>query len=127
MKQRKHDVDVIYEGVLFDIAADKLVAGERLQSQYLMAIEQAVHPNTVLKAMNRLSDEGILGSVPQSHRFVVPRAVMRAKRKAVALVDGRLFADVADAARAGYSDDQIMATVRDAIGAARHDARNGKA
>ncbi len=66
----------LMERIQMDIVSDKYHAGDKLPSVRDLAIEAAVNPNTMQKALSELERVGLVYSQRTSGRFITEDATM---------------------------------------------------
>lgn len=88
--------------------------GGRLMSIRDMALKMGVNPNTMTRVYAELENEKIVETRRGMGTFVAddPELINRLKRQ---VIDERLATVVGSLAEAGFSDEQIMSSVRTAL------------
>jgi GntR family transcriptional regulator len=102
----------IQDQVRYGIAAGLLHPGEQLPTVRALAVDLSVNPNTVIRAYSELEREGVLVTEQGSGTFVgSPPAAIPPSRERRAKLEGLCAEFLAEAARFGFSADEVIRAV----------------
>jgi GntR family transcriptional regulator len=93
------------------VATGQLQPGQQMPSVRVISRELSVNPNTVQKAISRLTDEGVLASHPGSGSFVADRRpTPRAER--ISALKPLIEQLVIESAHHGLTTDELLDLIR---------------
>src|SRR5437773_2149325 len=106
----------IQDQIRYGIGSGLLNPAEQLPTVRALAVELAVNPNTVIKAYSELEREGILTTEQGSGTFVAAeQPVILSKENRQAKLESLCLEFLAQAARYGFSSDDIIGAIRTLI------------
>lgn len=109
----------IIDQVRYGVASGALTAGEQLPTVRALAVELAVNPNTVIKAYTELEREGLVTTEQGSGTFIaspLPGSPPPGQRQAK--LEGLCAEFLAEAARYGFSAQEVIRAIRALAGKA---------
>jgi GntR family transcriptional regulator len=103
----------IQDQIRYGIASGKLQPGEQLPTVRALAVDLAVHPNTVIKAYSELERLGVLTTEQGSGTFVAPRpAVALTSEDRQAKLQALCAEFLGQVAQYGFSPEDVIRTIR---------------
>ena len=105
--------------VRFAVAAGRLVAGERLPSVRVLAVEVRVNPNTVSRAWRELARDGVVETRRGEGVYVAQGGLELCRALRDERISERLGRAVAEARGGGLDEDEVTELVRAALEAWR--------
>ena len=104
----------LMERIQMDIIAGKYKPGDKLPSVRDLAVEAAVNPNTMQKALSELERNGLVYSQRTSGRFITDDEMMlkKLKREQASYYISEFFENMR---QLGFSDEEILALIQEAI------------
>jgi GntR family transcriptional regulator len=105
----------IVDGVRMQIACGDLAVGVKLPSVRGLAMQLTVNPNTVAKAYNELTSQGLVESRQGLGLFVAAPRQMLSDAEQQKLLDEALASFINEVAYLDFSDQDVIAAVTDAL------------
>lgn len=103
----------IQDQIRYAVVAGQLQPGEQLPTIRALAVELSVNPNTVIKAYSELEREGILTTEQGSGTFVTGQATTKLSAgDRRAKLDSLCLEFVAQAARYGFSPEEVLTAIK---------------
>lgn len=122
-----HSPTPLFEQIAFAvkeaIARGDLQAGERLPSVRELAQQLAINPNTVVRAYDVLTNDGVVVRRQGQGCFVTGRASTRNGRERRRQLDELVQRTVTEAFHLGFTADEIRATCEQALAGLRFPER----
>lgn len=103
--------DQIVRQVKYAVADRSLRSGQRLPSVRELATQLAVNPNTVVRAMNQLRNDGVVESQRGRGMIVAAGALEQCRRDRRELLATRIEDVLTEALRSGWGPDEILRVV----------------
>jgi GntR family transcriptional regulator len=103
----------IQDQIRYGITSGRLLPGEQLPTVRALAVDLAVHPNTVIKAYSELERLGILTTEQGSGTFIAPSpaaTVTSADRQAK--LDALCAEFLGEVAKYGFSPEDVIRAIR---------------
>lgn len=104
----------LMERIQMDIVAGRYHAGDKLPSVRDLALEAAVNPNTMQKALSELERSGLVYSQRTSGRFITEDETMIKKMKRD-LAHGHIIEFIEKMRQLGFSEADTIALIQDVI------------
>lgn len=104
----------LMERIQMDIVAGRYHAGDKLPSVRDLALEAAVNPNTMQKALSELERSGLVYSQRTSGRFITEDETMIQNMK-VELARGHIIEFIEKMRQLGFSESDTIALIQDVI------------
>lgn len=104
----------LMERIQMDIVAGRYHAGDKLPSVRDLALEAAVNPNTMQKALSELERSGLVYSQRTSGRFITEDETMIKKMKRD-LAHGHIIEFIEKMRQLGFSETDTIALIQDVI------------
>lgn len=104
----------LMERIQMDIVAGRYHAGDKLPSVRDLALEAAVNPNTMQKALSELERSGLVYSQRTSGRFITEDESMIRKMKRE-LAHGHIIEFIEKMRQLGFSESDTIALIQDVI------------
>lgn len=104
----------LMERIQMDIIAGKYKPGDKLPSVRDLAVEAAVNPNTMQKALSELERNGLVYSQRTSGRFITDDEMMleKLKKEQASYYISEFFENMR---QLGFLDEEILAMIQEAI------------
>ena len=118
MAWKMNDTEPIYlqliEKIQMDIVSGRCKPGDKLPSVRDLAVEAAVNPNTMQKALSELERSGLVFSQRTSGRFITDDSAMIANaRKNLAVEEIRLF--FSRMKQLGYNENETLELLQNVL------------